>query len=279
MPRKVPNPAQPVAAPPFAPPRVQTNAPAASHASRSSGLSIPILSGHLLLDFGRLDSTHRIHNLRISIANQETIASYTYQQMEQLSAVALVIEMNDFIRLWKTLILKRVQDVYKQEKHRRAPDFIRLMRNLPIPAPLADLLYCLGQKRSSAVGTILDMVLPPKVTPASDWWTLDETILDHWCLTNSRMSTLYQIKEFPAPSEFQDRTIGFTAIQDVGELRFVKSHTNEPSVTDGFIRFVNDDLFQNPYLYVTCDLRIVEALERHSIAGNYVGSYELQTNS
>lgn len=218
-------------------------------------------------------------DLRVSIANQNTIASYTYQQMEQLSTVALALTQDNFIRLWKTLILKRVQDVYEQEKHRRAPDFIRLMRNLPIPAPLADLLYCLGQKRSSAIGTILDMVPPPKVNPAPNWWTLDETVLDHWCLTNSRLATLYQMKEFPAPTEFQDRAIGLTVVQDVGELRSVKAHTNEPSAADGFVRFVNDELFDNPYPYATSDLRIVEALERRSITRTYVGSYVLQSNS
>lgn len=217
----------------------------------------------------------------VSIDNQSTLATATYLQLEQLCAVDLPLTESQFIRMWKTLILKRVQDIYEQEKHTRAQDFIRVMRNLPVPGPLADLLYSLGQLHSRALGTVFDTVSPAKASPAEAWWTLDQGILSNWCLMLSRLSLMYMMKEFSAPTEYKDRAIALTTIQDAPEIntRSVKAFTNEPSAADGFIRFVNDDLFTNSKPFNNCDLRIVEGLERPSILHTYVGSYVLQANS
>lgn len=56
----------------------------------------------------------------------------------------LPITGENFIRMWKTLILKRVQDVYEKEKHVRSDHYVRLDRSILTPAPLTDLLYALG---------------------------------------------------------------------------------------------------------------------------------------
>lgn len=270
-----------VTTPQVVPTRAQPPANTAPTASRSPAATIGFLGGHLLLDFGRLDSTYRRINVTMSIDNQNTVARAVYRQMEQLCSVALLINEVNFIRMWKTLILKRVQDIYEQEKHTHAENFIRVMRNLPIPAPLADLLYALGQLHSRALGTIYDLVPPAKPAQAEPWWTLDQDILSQWCLTLSRMSHQYMMKEFPSPVEYKDRALVMTAIHDVPltHMRSVRAYTNEPTAADGFLRFVNDDLFTNARPYDQCDLRIVEGLERLSILQTYAGSYVLMSNS
>lgn len=145
--------------------RAQPHVPPPSTSAHTATPSIPFLGGQLLLNFGRLDSTYRRVNISLSIENQDSVARATYLQIEQLCAVGLPLTENQFIRMWKTLILKRSQDVYEQEKHTRAQDYVRVMRNLPVPGPLADLLYSIGQLHSRTLGTIFDIVPQPKPHP------------------------------------------------------------------------------------------------------------------
>lgn len=268
-----------MATPNSAPARAQTSMAVASSASTPSAPSIPAFRGSLLLDFGRLDSTYHRVDLAVSIDNQVSVAHATYQQMEQLCSMALPMDIDTFTRMWKTLILKRVQDIFEHEKHRRSEHFVRVMRNLLIPAPLADLLYALGQHHSRALGTIFDMIPPARPAVPQPWWTMDPLILDHWCLMCARMSKQFMMKEFPAPSEYKDRAIAMTSIQDAGNLRSVKSLTNEPTPADGYLRFVNDEILIAPFPFANSQLRIVEGLERPSILYSYVGAYVLDSNS
>jgi len=76
----------------------------------------------------------------VNVDAQVSVAQATNQQLEQLSAIALPMDEVSFVRMWRTLNRKRVQDVFELEKHRRAEHFIRVMPNFPVPAPLADLL-------------------------------------------------------------------------------------------------------------------------------------------
>lgn len=87
-----------------------------------------------------------------------------------------------FTRILKTLLLKRVQDIFEHEKPRRSEHFIRVMRNLPVPAPLADILYALGQHHGRALGTVYDRVPPPRPAVPQPWWNMEPLVLDHWCL-------------------------------------------------------------------------------------------------
>ncbi|KAL1447175.1 hypothetical protein WDU94_015608, partial [Cyamophila willieti] len=59
----------------------------------------------------------------------------------QLTTVELDINEDNFIRMWKTLLLKRAQDVHERAKHVRPANHIRLSSQIICPAPLADLAY------------------------------------------------------------------------------------------------------------------------------------------
>ena len=65
--------------------------------------------------------------------------------VEQLGNADHPITQANFQRMWKTLILKRAQDVYEKEKHVRATNFVRIDRSMIMPSPLSDLLYSIGQ--------------------------------------------------------------------------------------------------------------------------------------
>lgn len=113
---------------------------------------------------------------------------------------ALPINRADFILMWKTLLLKLSQDVYEQEKHQRAPNFVRLVRNVLLPAPLAD-LFSIGQHHSAARGYIYNVVPPVKPNEPPAWWEIDAQILIHFQTAIHCMKSLYMMKEYPLMSD------------------------------------------------------------------------------
>ncbi|KAF6198239.1 hypothetical protein GE061_007986 [Apolygus lucorum] len=130
-------------------------------AQRSGGSylpSLPFLQGSNLLDFGRMDRNYTVLDYVVIIDNQNAVATATFYQLVQLAVVDLPLLLEDFIRMWKTLILRRVHDVYEMEKKRRPDHFVRLARNIQVPAPLGDFLYSLGQLRSPVDGATHDII-------------------------------------------------------------------------------------------------------------------------
>ena len=77
----------------------------------------------------------------------------------------LPITLKQFIRMWRTLILKRVQDVIEKQLLARPDHFVRLSRNIMLPAPCADLLYSLRQFHSNANGLIYNISQPARADP------------------------------------------------------------------------------------------------------------------
>lgn len=134
-----------------------------------SALALPSFTGQTHLDFGRIDSTFRRVDRVFDIKGQWNVANAIYHQLSQLVTVELAISHTAFIRMWRTFILKRVQDVFENEKSRRTDNFVRMGRNLPLPKPLDDLLYSIGQRHSRALGTIFDAIPPPRDTTPEDW--------------------------------------------------------------------------------------------------------------
>lgn len=244
-------------------------------------LAIPYLSGATLLDFGRRDSDYRVRDFVLNIGEQQTLPVRTYSQMEQLVRVDLPITREQFTRMWRTLILKRVQDVYEHEKHQRAEHFIRLVRNILVPAPLADLLYSIGQMHSSARGFVYDTIPPPRPANPPDWTIIDPAIVANWTLTMNRMKHQFMMKEFPAMRDYQNKPLCLVRIHDANDMREVKAYTNEPQPSDALIAMVNDRLYQDAHnvTYNECSLRMTDSLDRLSICCEYVGSYVLSSTS
>lgn len=264
----VTTPAQPASVP-RQPPQPQRTTPA------QSSLSIPFLTGANSLSFGRTDSDYHTVDLVINIDAQETLPGLVYDQIIQLTSIDLPLTRGMFIQMWKTILLKRVQDVIEKQRLARPNHFIRLGRNLELPAPLADLVYSIGRFHSHATGVVYDIAQPPRADPAPAYWDVDPLIVTFWQQSMARMRQAYTMREYPSPSEFDNRPLGLTTIQTANQLRSVRAYTNETSANDALIRFVNDDLYveHNHFTFDTSHLSVVDRLELASTRARYISCY------
>lgn len=265
----------------------QSTNPAPSHshnppqnASRP-GMNIPYLSGHNLMMLGRRDSDYRTRRFALQVAGQDTLSGATYDQLEQLVSVALPINRDNFIRVWKTLMLKRAQDVLERETHVRPAGYIRISGSIIIPGPLADLLYSIGRFHSSSRGFIYEVAPPDLDNPPAGWQVMDPAIFATFQQTCHRMKHLFLMKEFPMASEFDGKPLVLTRALDANNLRSVKAYTNEPTPADCLITLVNDALFLdgNNITFDEFSLILAQGLDRMSVAYEYIGSYVLNSNS
>lgn len=245
-------------------------------------LNIPALDNkHTSYSFGRMDSDYSIVSHTLNIADQDTLSGMTYDQLLQLSNIALGITRANFIRMWKTLILKRTQDVHEKQNHTRGEHFVRLDRGIQLPAPLADLLYSLGAFHSNATGHLHHIEPPLRAAAPPNWWALDAAIVRSWNQTIARLSSLYTMKEYPSQGTWDNKPLMLTLRREVDDYVSIKSWTNEPTMQDGFIRAVNDDLFDvhNYITYNHAALNVVQNIYAPQVIGNYVGSYTIRSNS
>lgn len=273
-PAPVPPQPQPPQAPPpqRAPPQPQHHAHP-SHAPAQ--LVIPTLRSEHSLSFGRLDSDYQRLSRVLNIAAQDLLPTAVYNQLIQLTSVDPPLTRATFTRMWRTLILKRVQDVIEKQRLQRPEHFVRLARNIMLPAPLADLLYSIGSFHSRTNGLIYTTSQPSRADPAPNWWTVDSQIVAHWQTMMGRFSSSYIMREFPSPSDWENKPLLLTSISDTADtqLRAVRAYTNEVTMNDAFIRFVNDDLYGQEITYQNCHLRIIDGLDRNTIIYDYTRSY------
>lgn len=244
-------------------------------------MNIPSLNGPHTLMFGRLDSDYHIQDRIVQIDGQQTLPTLVYNQMEQLVSIQLPLNLNEFIRVWRTILLKRVQDVYEREKSVRPEHYVRVARNISLPAPLADLCYSLGRFHSRYNGVIYDVVQPARAAAPPAWWNVDQDLIARWALTMGRFSHLYTMREFPSPVDFDNKPMILTSMRVNNRIKSVKAFTGESSMHDAYIRTVNDELFDNPaqIAYENCHLRIVEEIDWQTIQAQYVAGYVLGSNS
>lgn len=226
-----------------------------------------------MMSFGRLDSDYHTLARVINIEGQQSIPGIVHDQLSQLTTVDLPITRANYIRMWKTLILKRVQDVIERQRLVRPEHYVRLARTIQLPAPLADLLYSLGQFHSRQNGIVYQVAQPARPDPPETWWAIDHNIVQQWIQTHARFQHCYVMREFPSQTDWEHKSMIVTAINDDGEMRSVKSLTAEPTINDAFVRFVSDDIYGAEIPYADCHLRIVEGLDRGTIRYEYVRSY------
>lgn len=267
-----PAPAPAPPAPAVQPPR-PTQHPAVHR--EHPALTTPYLQGARTLNFGRMDSDCQTHSFIVQIEGQDTLSGVTYDTIQQMFTVDLPLNRADFIRMWKTLILKRTQDVYELERHVRSQNYVRLSRNISTPGPLSDLLYSLGQFRSAARGPIYQIEPPARAAQPPDWWNVDNAILSNWQLLAARAERVYTFREFPSPNDYDGKPLTLTRMQDIDGLRIVKAYTNEPKMSDALVRFVNDELFNDAHdvSFATCHLNMTGRMHVASMRYDYASSF------
>lgn len=225
------------------------------------------------------DRTTVLHVLRVD--EQDTMSGATYDQMVQLSNVNLNLDRESFIRMWKTLLLKRVQDTYEKAVHMRADNYVRLERGIIVPAPLSDLLYSIGSNLSPVTGHLHVAVPPARPAAPEPWWNLDADITLQWNQTMGRLSNLYVMKEFPSPSDYENKPIMLVLRNEVNHYVTTKAWTNEPTMQDGYIAAANDPLFvEHAYIrYANAALNMTTHVYRPNLVGEYASCYVRAVNS
>lgn len=271
------------------------NAPAAPVRQAVQSNAIPVLNQPAMtLNFGKMDSDYSIINHTIRIENQDTLSGLTYDQLAAVSNIQLNMTRAQFIRIWKTLIYKRVQDILMMEKQVRPVDQIHINRAILTPAPLADLLASLGEFHSAVTGHIHHIVLPDRAAraqtrsqpaveaqPVPEHGTINRALLTQWNLLCARLKHNYIMKEFPPMDQESARPLVLTRMQATNDLIQIRAKTSEPTPNDALIRIVNDDLFvdNDRYDYAHCAITMTPLVDPEAIRGTYVGGYVLDNNA
>lgn len=232
-----------------------------------------ILPPRWTLEFGRTQSDYTVRDFKLSIDNQNSLSKATYQQIFNLSLDQLPITEDEFVRMWKTLILKRVQDVYESTKCQRSPNFVRIIRNIYLPAPLADLIYSIGSFTEDKLGIVMTMVPPDQAAKPEPWWTADPDIIANWILLTNRIQDRFVMKEFPSNRDVEGRALVLTSRKVTHNYCEVRSFTNSPTPADGMIRLLNDELFSNGYGFADCHLKMTDQLNLTQIRYGYLQPY------
>lgn len=224
--------------------------------------------------FSKLNSDRELVTHEIQIDNQDTLSGYTYDQMHQLTMVDFPITRENFIIVWKALILKRVQDLYSYKIKRVAPHAITIPPNITIPGPLADLLYNLGDYYCPIEGVTHTVVPPARPdSEAPGWWTPSQANLRAWSLTMHRMKNCFTITTFPKRTHRAGRPLYHLVAEDANTERRVYLRFNTPEAADIAIVFANDTLFDPQPAVADCRMRMYELCSKADTIQEYVGRY------
>lgn len=252
---------------------------------------IPALNNaQMKLNFGRMDSDYTIVDHSIPITNQDTLSGAVFNQMRYISNIELNMTEEQFRQVWKTLILKRVQDVFTTSKGTEPANLLEMDNTTIVPAPLADLLSALGTFTSDVTGHhhhIIPVARPAKDTPA--FWGYDDELLHQWSILCGRMQHLYSMKVFPEDNDVDKRPLTLTMVHtpirvegQVGPLlRRIKAYTDEPTANDALIRAVNDNLFteEGEWTANLSHLIMTPLFNVNQVVDTYVSSYVLGNNA
>lgn len=227
------------------------------------------------LTFGRKDSLQTVIDHSLQVAEQETLPTLVYTILTNLLTIDLPITLDNFRRMWRTILLKRVQDVYEAEKLVRAEHFVRFTRNITLPGPLGDLVHSIGYFHSTSMGILHHVIPPARLATPPPWWTVDAVVVANWQATMKIIAPFYVLKEFPSLSMTDDRPLMLTFRDEANGYGSVKSFTNEPKMTDALIRLVNDDLFaaNEEFNFLNSHLLMTRNINVSTIRQDYVNSY------
>lgn len=231
----------------------------------------------LKLQFGRLNSTKRRieTNIDPGAFSRVFIAEYRALVHTLGGLIAPVITEDEYVRMSRTLVLKRLQDVYEYQTGLKSPDALRMARALVVPMPTAELLYSFGPYFCDVNGRQYNLSYPPAPPQAPpNWYTLDPTILSNYRLLMDQVKNRYMTTSFPKMSDVTGQPTMFTVGLEVNGLKTIRASINVPTPADAFLRFVHEEYYTNVVpVFNNCDLVMTETLFVEDVISAYVRSY------
>lgn len=236
----------------------------------------------LKLQFGRLNATRR----RIAVTVDPGLLTRVWQKEYRVlttclgGLIAPSISEDEYIRMSRTLLLKRLQDIQEYQTGIRPDGTIRMARGLEIPQPSAELLYALGPYFCDVNGRQYFTTYPPTPTQTPpNWYTLDPTILGNYRLLMDQVRSRYRTVLFPKSSECIGQPLMFTVGKEENGMKTVRASINVPTPADGFLRFVHEEFYTNGVPnFNTCDLIMTETLFIDDVVDKYVRSYVISVH-
>lgn len=202
-----------------------------------------------------------------------------HRQMHQLTQIDLPVNEAEFVRMWRTLLLKRSQDIYEVEKQRNVANPIRIDRHIHVPAPMHDILSSIGSFHSNALGVVYHVVPPARPLVIPDWYQIDHDLIQRYQISMNRMKNLYEMRRFPSHNDTKDRSIVLSTYADVEHERSVKALTDEVLSIDAYVRFIHDNMLgQNAIAHANCHLMMSENLNLETARLEYIGAYVIGNN-
>lgn len=213
-------------------------------------------------------------DVMVQVANQSTLPAAVHGLFTRMRADDLEMDVAAFTRMWRTILLHRVQECYIQEKCFRPPNYMRLLSPPVIcPAPLADLLESMGSFHHAPEGVYYHVVPPVQADELEDFWKPDSDIITLWLKTCNQLAPFYTMRSTPSKSDFKNKSIVLTTTAKDGHLVMVKTKYKSCNISDGLIHAVNDPLFPpNHFPFDESHITILST-DKHSLVRDHIDSY------
>lgn len=225
-------------------PRNRQAAPADLTSERTPNV---LTNSKLKLQFGRFRSGWTRIDLQINIDAIERVAGSVRVMEFSLGGILVApITRANFIRVTKTLILRRLQDVVESFTCQRSPQTINIGRGTSVPEPIGELLYALGNYYCdwNGIQYALSEPPPPVANPPA-FYTVDAAILSGF-ITFCRLATHYKMVPFPKMSDTIVLPLMLLTKNEHYQVGQVRSMSMIPTQPDCYLRFVHEELFVQP---------------------------------
>lgn len=230
----------------------------------------------LRLQFGRLNSRRARVNLTVNPGLLTRVYTAEYHAAVSCLAGMIIPEINvdDYVRISRTFLLKRLQDVVEYQSGIRPPGALQLARGFDVLRPSAELLYALGPYFCDLDGKQYNLAIHPAGAVPENWRAIDNAILQNYRLLIDQVRNRYTLAPFPKMSEMQGHPLHFTVGQEEEQHKTVRSINNLPQPSDAFLRFVHEEFYVNNIpAYNDCSLVMTENLLIDDVVNRYVRSY------
>lgn len=243
---------------------------------------VPVLSNtELRLQFGRMMSTRRVIVLDVNPELLNRVFYRTYQVMNMTlgSVMDAPIGMADFIRVCKTIVFKRLQDIQEYNSYIPVVGAVKFARALSVPQPLGELLYALGGYFAQWNGIQYHLRPTPATLNPEPWREVNVNLLREFRRFMEMTKERYRQCSFPKTAEMTGQPLMFCVKSETDGLGRILAPGPVPTPADAFLRFIHEEFYSNPPFTVNnCDYMLTDQLYIEDVISMYVNSYVIASH-